>query len=114
MAFIVGAFIGAMITVLVCGAIAACSDREPHSDAFVALRSERDLYARRCEELEEQVDKLRLECARPQKGEWVMVYHNSRHTTGHIECNQCGWRSGDWTKHNFCPHCGADMRGEEE
>jgi ribosomal protein L37E len=48
------------------------------------------------------------------KGEWVMVYHNSRHTTGHIECNQCGWRSGDWTKHNFCPHCGADMRGEEE
>lgn len=47
------------------------------------------------------------------KGEWVKVYHNSRRTTGHIECSICGWwRSGDWTKHNFCPNCGADM-GEE-
>ena len=64
-AFSVGMFIGAMMAVLICGAITACSDRMSNPEnAIVGLRSERDLYARRCEELEEQVDKLRLECAR--------------------------------------------------
>lgn len=71
-AFIVGAVIGAMTIVLVCGAVSACTDKEPHSDALVAMRSERDLYARRCKELEETVDKLRLECARLREEEvWV-------------------------------------------
>jgi len=72
-AFFVGAVIGAMTTILVCGAITACSDRMPNPEnAIVGLRSERDLYARRCEELEEQVDKLRLECARLREEEvWV-------------------------------------------
>lgn len=73
MAFIVGMFIGAMTTILVCGAITACSDRMSNPEnAHIALRNERDLYARRCEELEEQVDKLRLECARLREEEvWV-------------------------------------------
>jgi len=72
-AFFVGAVIGAMTTILVCGAITACSDRMPNPEnAIVGLRSERDLYARRCEELEETVDKLRLECARLREEEvWV-------------------------------------------
>ena len=71
-AFVVGAVIGGMAVVLVCGALSACMDKEPHSDALVAMRSERDLYARRCAELEEQVDKLRLECARLREEEvWV-------------------------------------------
>ena len=63
-AFIVGAVIGAMTIVLVCGAVSACTDKEPHSDALAEMRSERDLYAQRCAELEETVDKLRLENAR--------------------------------------------------
>ena len=56
---------------------------------------------------------LEVKPRQPEKGEWVKVYHNGRKTTGHIECSICGWwRSGDWTKHNFCPNCGADMREE--
>lgn len=29
-----------------------------------------------------------------------------------IRCSECG--QVDWTKPNFCPNCGADMRGWEE
>ena len=36
-----------------------------------------------------------------------------------FECDQCHGRcllnyESDWHKSDFCPHCGADMRGEEQ
>lgn len=40
-------------------------------------------------------------------GEWRMVYHNARHTLGHIECGQCGYRTKNHAKYNFCPNCGS-------
>ena len=36
------------------------------------------------------------------RGEWL----------GEIECSECG--QIDWTAPNFCPNCGADMRGDKE
>lgn len=35
-----------------------------------------------------------------------------------FECSNCGWcdydtTTGDTVTYNFCPHCGADMRGEQ-
>ena len=29
-----------------------------------------------------------------------------------MKCSVCG--QVDWTKPNYCPNCGADMRGEED
>ena len=38
----------------------------------------------------------------------------SCHDSPHVKCSVCGeyyWRY--FNKFNFCPNCGADMRGEE-
>ena len=38
------------------------------------------------------------------KGEWI------NNTNGTFECSLCGWKH---SRSNYCPNCGADMRGEE-
>ncbi len=49
---------------------------------------------------------------RPQ-GEWIIDGH-------HIRCNRCNEyicstdREGNKIPDNFCPNCGADMRGDKE
>lgn len=53
------------------------------------------------------IDTIReLPSAEPRKGKWVRNIHDK------IICNQCGmFGNNEW---NFCPNCGADMRGEED
>lgn len=49
-----------------------------------------------------------LPSAEPQKGKWVTI------SDGYVEmvkCDQCGKIADDIS--NFCPSCGADMRGVE-
>lgn len=45
------------------------------------------------------------------KGEWIkMPYHVT-------ECSECGFSLEDWIQgafYNYCPNCGADMRGEAD
>lgn len=41
------------------------------------------------------------------------------HISGYLKCNCCkdAFIYGEWLesgKWNYCPHCGADMRGEED
>lgn len=46
----------------------------------------------------------------PKHGEWI-------NKNGHTHyCSVCGFEETEWyTKdYNFCPHCGADMRGKND
>ena len=41
------------------------------------------------------------------KGEWIEKGVSAR-------CSNCGCKDHEYYKHNFCPYCGADMRGGKE
>ena len=43
------------------------------------------------------------------RGHWIV--HND-YSVQTIECSECGWYR--LARTNFCPDCGADMRGERE
>ena len=43
------------------------------------------------------------------KGEWEVIDETEPRRYG---CSECKCLS--WHMENYCPHCGADMRGEEE
>lgn len=47
-----------------------------------------------------------------QKGEW----RTSRVHGGIVKCDFCGfqWGSNEGGKFNYCPNCGADMRGKND
>ena len=55
--------------------------------------------------------------ARPKKGKWIKHSIGHEHTPWGFDCSKCG----EWLvvgeeivkKYNYCPNCGADMRGEE-
>ena len=64
----------------------------------------------------------RTEFQRPQ-GEWIaredMDYLDENKVVhNHFQCNKCGFIhdfiDGHTSQYNFCPDCGADMRGKEE
>lgn len=42
----------------------------------------------------------------PKQGEWIA------NPLGAYVCNKCSWVVGKFER-NFCPNCGADMRGAE-
>lgn len=42
-------------------------------------------------------------------GKWI-----SHGDCGVTECSCCGWNIEECVSWNYCPNCGADMRGEEE
>ena len=52
-----------------------------------------------------------IKLLRRPKGKW----RTSRVHGGIVKCDFCGfqWGSNEGRKFNFCPNCGADMRGEE-
>ena len=43
-----------------------------------------------------------------EKGEWI---HNGSHWEYRFNCSKCGYKLFEEPT-NFCPNCGADMRGE--
>lgn len=57
-----------------------------------------------------------LPSVQPRKGKWINIQHS---VTGdsNAECDQCGAIVHDnflLSPINFCPNCGAYMRGEQE
>lgn len=53
----------------------------------------------------------------PKKGKWIKHSIGHEHTPWGFDCSECG----EWLvvgeeivkKYNYCPNCGADMRGEQ-
>ena len=63
-----------------------------------------------------------IETVEPVRGEWIKTFRYMRENvnTGNIEpvyscdCPFCAWHTGNQgVRFNFCPNCGADMRGEK-
>jgi len=52
-----------------------------------------------------------LPSAQPErkKGNWILIADGY---TDYVKCDQCGNIS--YVERNFCPSCGADMRGEQD
>lgn len=57
---------------------------------------------------------LGLPSAEPKRGEWVNARDGYK---GHVKCTSC-FKTYDFISqaqyYNFCPNCGADMRGESD
>ena len=59
-----------------------------------------------------------LPSAQPErkKGKWIEAYDPFNRISG--RCSVCGWEAhlyeDDVVGMNYCPNCGADMRGEED
>lgn len=53
----------------------------------------------------------KLPSAQPERktGKWIFPYET---TTMVTHCSECGAYGNK--NNNFCPHCGADMRGEQD
>ena len=52
----------------------------------------------------------------PKQGEWIEVDIKSTPYGGYTcnrKCNKCGYFTREY-RLNFCPNCGAEMRGSEE
>jgi membrane protease subunit (stomatin/prohibitin family) len=64
----------------------------------------------RIEDVQEWLDdQPTIDAAPVRRGEWKHTEHNK-----YVVCSHCGidrniYTQGSW---NFCPNCGADMRGE--
>ena len=43
------------------------------------------------------------------RGEWI---DDDKHNHKYHRCSICGLGRFNWGEDNFCPNCGADMRGE--
>ena len=65
------------------------------------------------EAFQKTICEQKLYCPARPKGKWIIDGH-------HIRCNRCNEyicntdREGDKIPDNFCPNCGAAMRGDKE
>lgn len=45
-------------------------------------------------------------------GDWIKTIGESGVLSA-LRCNKCGFEDDSYSHFNFCPNCGADMRGEQ-
>jgi hypothetical protein len=93
-----------------------CDSRRIENDAADALEA----ADKRIEELEKQhgnqlTRNIMLTAQIPKEGEWIREEHG--HVFSNYYCSKCGAYAEDkivdceW---NYCPNCGAKMRGEHD
>lgn len=56
----------------------------------------------------------RIPTEEPKTGEWILECDSEGEGDNLYRCSECGGKCGcqEYDKPNFCPDCGADMRGE--
>ena len=83
-----------------------------HRDTSVVYTSNPPMY--KCEITGEFVTaqhECEIEFAPVRHGQWIWLSP----MTDTMMCSECGWNIIDESfKSNFCPDCGADMRGDGE
>jgi hypothetical protein len=47
------------------------------------------------------------------RGKWKTGINENGVTTS-LFCSECNYENKHWYEWNYCPHCGADMRGNAE
>lgn len=75
--------------------------------AGVAACNYKCLHYQRCEALYETGYRKQSE------GEWIPTYTYTAEGTGIYKCSLCGRKSANPKADNFCPNCGAEMKGGE-
>ena len=83
--------------------------REAVLDEFDKWVNSREKYYEHPVEFARSFMSLPLVTPKRPKGEWI---YDSRHAPFNWECNKCG--KSFKADFNFCPNCGADMRGVSE
>lgn len=90
---------------------------EEHNKTVTAIFGEEQLWwENRCKELEAARMELTAKCRRleaqlPKEGEWIGV--NPMVDTE--QCSICGWNiPTDEFESNYCPNCGAKMKGAND
>lgn len=94
--------------------IEALPSVEPKQGETVSLEAFKQVLWER-EIAEQQLHELGYglgEKIEPKQGEWTKgsVYH----ITGAYSCSVCGVDAPNYRKWNYCPNCGAKMKGEQE
>ena len=60
----------------------------------------------------DMVSELPFVTAQPKMGRWVKTIGENGVTSA-LRCSECGFEDNRYELFNYCPECGADMRGEE-
>lgn len=86
---------------------------EPHYDEWCTGCKEYDQKRHNCPRWN-KVIKQTLKDIEPQEGHWKRVSASAYRTYASYiyRCDNCG--EDNWHDSNFCPNCGADMRGEKD
>lgn len=65
--------------------------------------------------LQAEIERLRADVVEVRHGKWVEGAEHFTNGFYEAECSECGnyirWNEGNSGEWNYCPNCGADMRG---
>lgn len=99
-------------------AIEAMIEDKIQTKIYITLTAERDfeVFNGACDRHAKMLKELPSAQPERKKGKWIEVDDYYNRISG--RCSVCGWEShlyeDDVVGMNFCPNCGADMRGEQD
>lgn len=89
-----------------------CLEEDPQDPREIRLRK----YCFPCREIFEAIKaQPAMPSAEPKKGKWISEGQKNKGFNFWMHCSLCGYKTIDApsSRTNYCPNCGADMKGEE-